>query len=133
MSAHAHAAAVTCKCQQPVPTVEAMADAMRANHGNCTEDVLQALGFPLSFQRDHKDAAVALANKGFVRAATAAPSRNLTDAENEAVAIIGELMPDTLRIVAELQARNFTKTEIDIVLRQARARAALNFARGQVH
>ena len=130
----------TCSCQRPiepapvfVPTVEAMADAMRIHHANCTEDLLRSLGFPLSFQRENKDKAVALANRGFVRSVAAAPARSVEAAEKLAVTVIEELLPDTQRIVAELQARNLNKREIDLVLRNARAKAALNFARGQVH
>lgn len=129
-----------CICHQPppappvfIPTVEAMAEAMRSHHQDCTEDLLQGLGFPLAFQHAHRDAAVALANAGFVRQAERVPTRNLTDAEREATAIIGELMPPTRLIIAELQARGFSKTEIDIVLRPARAMAAIEFARGEAH
>ena len=136
MSAHA----TTCICQQPVPaepvfvpTVEAMADAMRANHANCTEDLLQGLGFPVSFQKANRDAAVALANSRFI-SRTERPARpSLEEREAQAASIILDNMPPVIFLVAELQGRGFSKAEIDQVLPKARARAALSFARGGLH
>lgn len=135
MSAHAD----TCICQQPldplpvfVPTVEAMADAMRTHYSNCTEDLLQGLGFPLSFQKAHRDEAVALANRRFV-SQTERKSPTLAEREAQAAQIIHEHMPPTIYLVAELQGRGFSKTEIDHVLPRARARAALSFARSGAH
>ncbi len=65
--------AAACHCQinsDPEifePTVEALAEAMRSQFPNCTEETLQVVGFPLSFQRQHGDAARKLATKTFVR------------------------------------------------------------------
>lgn len=178
-----------CSCKDPlpsepvfVPTIEAMADAMRAHHGNCTRDLLQGLGFPLGFQTAHRDEAVALANSRFVCQSVPARRRSLDEilatiphearfvidgvervrvipeedrlaaarlemlqeddaeraarlAEREAHAaqIIHEHMPGTIYVVAELQARGFSISEIDHVLPRARARAALAYARGGAH
>jgi hypothetical protein len=115
------------------PTVEAMADAMRIHHANCTEDLLQGLGFPLSFQKAHRDEAVALANRRFVARADRPSGPSLAEREGQAAQIILEHMPPTIFLVAELQARGFSKAEIDHVLPKARARAALSFARGGLH
>ncbi|HEV7293067.1 MAG TPA: hypothetical protein VGN79_12180 [Devosia sp.] len=49
------------------PMVEALAQAMRDQFPNCTEETLQVVGFPLSFQRQYGDAARKLASKTFVR------------------------------------------------------------------
>lgn len=49
------------------PTVEALAKAMRDQFPNCSETSLQAEGFTLAFQREHADAARAIANQGFTR------------------------------------------------------------------
>jgi hypothetical protein len=136
MSAHA----TTCICQQPVPaepvfvpTVEAMADAMRTHYGNCTEDVLQGLGFPISFQKSHRDEAVALANRRFVAKAERPRRPSLAEREAQAASIILDNMPPVIFLVAELQGRGFSTAEIDQVLPKARARAALSFARGGLH
>lgn len=126
----------TCQPVEPlafVPTVEAMAEAMRTHHQHCTEDLLQSLGFSLSFQKQHKDEAVALANRRFVTVAERAAGPSIAEREAQAASIIHEHMPPTIVIVAELQARGFSASEIDRVLPKARARAALSYARGGVH
>lgn len=63
-----------CRCHQPppeaaqfVPTVEGLAQAMRDQYPECTEETLQAEGFSLAFQKRHGDTARALANQSFVR------------------------------------------------------------------
>lgn len=134
------AQSATCLCQQPIeplpafiPTVESMADAMRTHYGNCTEDLLQGLGFPVSFQKAHRDEAVALANRRFVARADRPSRPSLAEREAQAADIIHSHMPATIYIVAELQARGFSTTEIDHVLPKARARASLAYARSGAH
>lgn len=129
MSAHA----ATCICQQPieplpvfVPTVEAMADAMRNHNWNCTEDTLSALGFPLSFQRTYKDAAVALANKGFV-AETDAAGEDEDTIVAQMRAVVGEILPSLRDVLTGLRYKGFSERQINLYTRRVINLASKDF------
>ncbi|WP_156460416.1 hypothetical protein [Devosia sp. Root635] len=107
-------------------TVEGLAEAMRANHGNCTEDVLAALGFPLSFQKQNRDAAVTLANKSFVQQLD-------TSGDNEEATVagmreaVGQIMPSLKDVITGLRYRGFSERQINLYTRRVVNLAAKDF------
>lgn len=126
--------ASTCHCQQPiapppvfVPTVEGMADTMRAQSAWCTEETLQAEGYSLAFQREHRDAAIALATSSFVREQQRPPeSPEMLTARMRAA--IGEVLPTLAEIKTALRYKKFTPAQIDAHLRKAVGLASLDLA-----
>ena len=110
-----------------IPTVEAMAEAMVTHHSNCTDELLQALGFPLSFQREHKDAAVALANKSFVQQVEDASTRTDDQVAAEMRVATGEMMPTMANLITGWRYRGFTDRQINRLARRVVHLAARDF------
>jgi hypothetical protein len=130
MPAHAS----DCRCQVPPPeakafqpTIEALADAMRANRHNATEEVLAALGFPVTFQHRYRDQAVVLARRASVDQVGDSSEDDDTMVARMRVAL-GELLPSVQFIVTELQCRGFTKRQMDRHLRHVINLASRDFA-----
>lgn len=130
-----------CACHHPVvatvfvPTIEGLADAMRANRHNCTEDILAALGFPVSFQHQHQDAAVALARKDSVTHLSGHPQ---VDQEETIVAgmreVVGGIMPTLQNCITVLRhqkdpdgSRTYSDKQINRYMRRVVHLASKDF------
>jgi hypothetical protein len=121
----------------PFPTIEdqrldaLVADMIDLNaEGDATRKRLLERGWSTNFLDEHESAARAQANKCFVRDVNDDPVRSLRQVEDDMADIIKTMLPPKQVLVAELQARSFTKTQIDLLMRKAMARAALAFAHG---
>lgn len=98
--------------------------------GGATRQRLLEDGWTPSFLDEHETAARALANKRFVRDVNEDPVKSLRQVEEDMADVIKTMLPAKQMLIAELQARSFTKVQIDLLMRKAMARAALAFAHG---
>lgn len=98
--------------------------------GSATRGRLYELGWSNAFLDANIERATQLANKRFVRDVSEDPVKSLSQVEADMADIIKTMLPPKQVIVAELQARSYTKRQIDLLLRKATARAALSFAHG---
>jgi len=104
------------------------------SEGDATRRRLVELGWPPEFLEDNEAAARRRANQRFVIDINTDRLPTGLEVEDGMVEAINDLLPPVQLIVAELQARGFTKQQIDLRLRRAMARAALGFAEhGGVH
>ncbi len=101
--------------------------------GDARRPRLLELGWQAAFLDEHETAARQQANTHFVRDIADDPTTSLAAQQDDMVAIIQSLFPSTQFVVAELLARNFPKSLIDLYLRKAKARAALSFIHQGVH
>lgn len=101
--------------------------------GDARRPRLLEMGWPAAFLDQYEANARTQANLLFVRDINADPVKSGTQLQDDMVDIIGSLFPSTRHIVAELQARNFPVSAIDLHLRKAKARAALAFIHQGAH
>lgn len=100
--------------------------------GDATRQRLLERGWPAAFLDANETEMRGRANARFVRSVTADPYKSLVSVQDEMTEIICSLLPATQFVVAELQARGFSKRNIDLLLHKARAKAALSFAHGTI-
>jgi len=116
---HAHTAPAAFTFHQPVapevefvPTVEGLAQAMRDQFPECTEQSLQAEGFCLAFQQRHGDAARALATKTFVRQVEATTATYDREGRIERAANLAAGLVSYDAIASYLLANNYRPREL---------------------
>lgn len=101
--------------------------------GDARRPRLLEMGWPAAFLDQYESEARTRANLSFVRDVNADPIKSGQQLQDDMVEVVASLFPSTQFIVAELQARNFPVSAIELHLRKAKARAALAFIHQGAH
>lgn len=116
-------------------SIEGLARAMRVHRDNCTEQVLAAEGYPVAYQHQHQDAAVAIARLASV---THIADHAVTQTEEATVASmradVGAVLPSLANLLAMLKhlkdvdgTRRYSDRQINRYLRRVVHMAARDF------
>ena len=101
--------------------------------GDARRQRLIEMGWPGAFLDQYEADARAKANAVYVRDINAEPIQSTAQLQDSMVEVIRSFFPSTQYVVAELQARGFSTSQIDLFLKKVKARAALAWIHQSVH